>query len=229
MDKVGAVIVAAGSSRRMGFDKIFTHLKGRPVLAYSLINLQACPDITDIVIVTKPDRFDECRNHCSAFGITKLRDIVGGGKERQDSVLAGLQALPKDTDIAVIHDGARPFAVPNIISMTIAAAKIHGASVAAFKVVDTLKEASTEQTIARTIDRSMMWAVQTPQTFRYSLICQAYQELMALGKQVTDDTAAVESLGVKVQLVDTGSGNIKITTPADLALAEAVIAQSTGN
>ncbi|MDX2227974.1 MAG: 2-C-methyl-D-erythritol 4-phosphate cytidylyltransferase [Verrucomicrobiae bacterium] len=216
---ITAVIVAAGSSRRMGFDKLFTPLLGRPVIAHTLENFQNCAAIDEIAVVTRPERFTDFEDLKKQFSLDKVRHLVEGGAERQDSVLAGVKTARNRAELVAIHDGARPLCTPEMIEKTIGPARSHGASVAACKIVDTLKEADDRMGITRTVDRSRLWAVQTPQTFRTELILRAYETVMARGVTVTDDTAAVELLGEPVVLVDTGRANLKITTPEDLVLA----------
>ncbi len=226
---VTAVIVAAGSSRRMGFDKLFAPLAGRPVIAHTLAQFQACPDVTEIVIVAKQEKFGEFQSIALDCGIEKLLCLTGGGEERQHSVYNGIKAGSANCPLVAIHDGARPLATPEMISKTIQAAREHGASVAACKVVDSIKEAREDGTIAKTVNRDKLWAVQTPQVFRKDIILAGYEEVFKLGLTVTDDTAAVELTGQKVMLVDTGRSNLKITTPEDLAIAEVILNKNSGN
>jgi len=223
---ISAVIVAAGSSRRMGFDKLFVELAGKPIIAHTLWNFQNCQDINEIIIVSQPDKFDRFIQLKEQLALDKISHMVAGGIERQNSVFAGIKSTQNDTTFVVIHDGARPLCTPNMIHQTVETAKKHGASVAASKVVDTMKEANDDLSIKKTVDRSQLWAVQTPQVFEKSIIIEAYEEVFRRGMIVTDDTAALELLGIKAYLVDTGRGNIKITTPEDLAIAEILLGKN---
>lgn len=224
---ISAVIVAAGSSSRMGFDKLFVELAGKPVIAHTLLNFQNCPDITEIIIVTQKNKISKFEDLKEQFHLSKISKIVEGGQQRQDSVYQGILATNANCLSVAIHDGARPLATPSLISKTLAAARQTGASVAAAKVVDTIKQTGEDSaTIVKTIDREKLWTVHTPQVFRKELILKGYEEIFRRQLSVTDDTAALELIGHPVQLVDTGRANIKITTPEDLAIAEILLGKN---
>lgn len=218
------VVVAAGKSERMGpnVDKAFLSLGTKPVLAYSLLAFEKCHDIDGIVLVCRKDRMDSARAMASLFGVSKLKRVVAGGSMRQVSVSNGLEACGDDVDVVAVHDGARPCVTPELISETIKSAKRYGSGVAAVKVTDTVKHVDTGLTIARTVDRTKLWAVQTPQTFKLDLLKKAFDRVKKKKTTITDEASAVE-LVEKVHLVVAPVSNIKITTADDLALAAALL------
>lgn len=219
------VIVAAGKSERMGadVDKAFLSLGTRPVLAYSLMAFEQCPMIDGVVLVVRKDRVESARGLVQVFGCAKVRKIVAGGATRQMSVRNGLMELGDDVDIVAIHDGARPCVTPRVIEETILSARRHGTGVAAVKVTDTIKEAERTMVVSRTMDRTKLWAVQTPQTFGLELIRRAFSHIEKRKLSVTDEASAVEELGERVHLVPSTWSNIKITTPEDLTLAALIL------
>ena len=218
--KTGAVIVAAGSSRRMeGTDKVFAPLGGRPVLARVIDTFERCDVVDSIVIVLNASSLQKGKDLVEAEGWKKVRDIRSGGERRQDSVLAGLEALD-DCDWVLIHDGARPLVTPEIIEEGLDAAQETGAAIAAVPVTDTIKVAGDGMIVQGPPPRQSLRAAQTPQVFRYDVIIGAYR---GLKYEVTDDARAVELRGGKVRLYNGSRDNIKITTPDDLALAEILL------
>ena len=223
MAKVVVIIVAAGRSRRFGRDKLWLKLGKLPVITHTLAAFERCPTIDGIILVINPRnhrRFAPLKAHSR-----KLIAMVAGGAERRDSVWNGLQALPAGTGIVLIHDAARPCVSARLISQTVAAARKHGAAIAAAPLTDTVKEVKWSRAktmnprIAKTLDRSLLWAAQTPQTFRTDLIRRAYAKVMARKTMVTDDAATVELLGKPVHVVPSDAANLKITRPADLLIA----------
>ena len=220
-----AILLAAGRGERMGGagDKAFLGLGSRPMVAYSLLAFQTCPDIDDIVLVVRADKINRSRELCRDLGIDKLASVVEGGESRQDSVRAGLTALPPGTKIVAIHDTARPLVTPELVSRTVQSAKERGSGVAAHRVVDTVKVVESGMVVSSTPDRSKLWAVETPQTFHADLLRRAYDGVAAKGISVTDDAGAVERLGEPVHLIESKSPNFKVTHPDDLALAAAVL------
>ncbi len=220
-----AILLAAGRGERMGgaTDKAFLSLGSRPMAAYSLLAFQACPDIDAVVLVVRPDKIASSRELCRALDISKLAAVVEGGANRQDSVQAGLAALPLGMEIVAVHDTARPLVSPSLVSRTIQSAETYGSGVAAHRVVDTIKVVGDDLTVSSTPDRAKLWAVETPQTFRADLLRRAYDKVAADGALVTDDAGAVERLGEPVRLVESKQPNFKVTHPADLPLAEAVL------
>jgi 2-C-methyl-D-erythritol 4-phosphate cytidylyltransferase len=221
------VIVAAGKSERMGakVDKAFLSLGSKPVLAYSLVAFEKCPDVDGVVLVVRKDRVDAARALVEMFGCSKVRRIVAGGNLRQLSVENGLAAVPEEVTVVAVHDGARPCVTPEIISDTIKSAKRYGSGVAAVRVTDTIKEAVRGVTVSRTLDRSNLWRVQTPQTFKLDLLREAFAVVRKKKLVVTDEASAVELVSNDVRLVPAAVSNLKITTPEDLALATALLNQ----
>jgi len=215
--KVGAIIAAAGSSRRMGgVDKIFAPLGGKPLLAWSVDTCQRCDLIQQIVITLNSNNLEQGRKLMKERGWSKASICLGGAK-RQDSVREGLHQT-KDCDWVLIHDGARPFLTVDLIQRGLEAAKETGAAAAAVPVKDTIKLAGEAGLITETLQRDKLWAAQTPQIFKSDIVTEAYNKLTT---EVTDDAAAVERLGYKVKLYLGSDSNIRVTTPEDLALAEA--------
>lgn len=218
--KVGAVIVAAGSSQRMGgLDKMSAPIGGRPALARVIDVFHRCQAISQIVVVVTEKNVDWCRQLVNEHGWSKVTDICPGGERRRDSVAIGLSRL-KDCHWAVIHDGARPLLTKDLIQQGLTEAKKTGAAVAAVPVTDTIKLAGTDRLVQQTLLRPNLWTVQTPQVFRFDIITQAHQQAKG---DATDDAALVEQLGYPVKLYMGSYDNIKITTPEDLALAEVLV------
>jgi 2-C-methyl-D-erythritol 4-phosphate cytidylyltransferase len=220
-----AIIVAAGKSERMGAgtDKAFLSLGARPVLAWSLLAFEKCPEIDQIVMVVRKEQLLATRGLVKMFGISKLREVVAGGARRQDSVWKGIEALDPETRIVAVHDGARPCITSDLICETIRSAKRVGSGVAACRVVDTIKVVEHGCTVDHTLDRDKLWAVQTPQTFKFDLLRKAYAKVADRGATVSDEASAVELLGEPVRLVEWPAANPKITTPEDLPIAAAVL------
>ena len=218
-----AVVVAAGHASRMqGVDKIMTDLMGKPVLVYALEAFEACPEVQDIVVVTREDLLVPIGALCREWGVSKVRKVVLGGESRTASVLAGLREMPKGTEFAAIHDGARPFLSQEVLCRTLEAARVGGAAAPAIPVKDTVKLAD-RGVVVRTVERSSLFAVQTPQIFDADLIRGALEKAEADSAVLTDDCSAVERLGKKVALVEGDEQNLKITTPVDLCFGEAIL------
>jgi 2-C-methyl-D-erythritol 4-phosphate cytidylyltransferase len=220
-----AIIVAAGKSARMGqnTDKAFLNLGPKPVVAWSLLAFEQCPDIDQIVLVVRKEQVMAARSVIHMFGISKAAKIVPGGSRRQDSVTNGMAELDPETRIVVVHDGARPCVTPQLISETIKCAKRNGCGVAASRIWDTVKYVERGSTVKHTVDRAKLWAVQTPQAFNLDLLRRACEEVAAQKVTITDEASAVELLGEKVRLVEWPLPNIKITTAEDLPLAAAAM------
>ena len=215
--KVGAVIVAAGESQRMGgMDKVLALLGGKPILVRAVEPFQSCGAIDQIVIVVSEQNLERGKQLAAGEGWSKATDVCLGGRRRQDSVLAGLNRL-KNCQWVVIHDGCRPLVTVGLIEQGLAEARETGAAVAAVPVADTIKVAGDDRIVHQTPPRQNLWAVQTPQVFRYPIIAEAYQRAKG---DVTDDASLVEQAGYKVKLYMGCYDNIKITTPDDLILAE---------
>jgi 2-C-methyl-D-erythritol 4-phosphate cytidylyltransferase len=215
--QVSAIIVAAGGSERMGgVDKMFAPISGRPALARVLDTFQGCKKIDHIIVVMSAKNIEACRRLVKAEGWSKVKDIIPGGKRRQDSVAEGLKRV-KDAGWVVIHDGARPLVTSDLIERGLAAAKETGASAAAVPVTDTIKEVQEGEIVSKTLPRQNLRAIQTPQVFRSDIIQKAYKSTAG---DVTDDAALVEKAGYQVKLYMGSHANIKITTSDDIAVAE---------
>jgi len=214
--QVGAVIVAAGWSQRMGgVDKMLALLGGKPVLAWAVDVFQQCKLIDQIVVVVSKQSLGRCQRLVAERGWSKV-SVCAGGRRRQDSVAAGLSQL-SHCQWVIIHDGARPLVTEGLIEHGLKVAGETGAAIAAVPVTDTIKVARDGWVVQQTLPRGNLWAVQTPQVFRFDIITEAYHRVEA---EVTDDASLVEQLGYKVKLYMGSYDNIKITTPDDLALAE---------
>lgn len=220
MTKASALIPAAGRGERFGRDrnKVLCELAGRPILAHTLSAFESCGAIEEIVIVTGEGDIEAVGEIVDRFGFAKVLAIVPGGENRQDSVRNGLARVTGD--IVAIHDAARPLVTREIIEASIAEADRSGACIAAVPVIDTIKSASPDGVIESTIDRANLYTVQTPQTFRTDLIRRAFERAYADGVYATDDAALVERMGETVTIVPGSYDNIKLTTPADIAVAE---------
>jgi len=213
-----AIIVAAGKGTRMGanVDKLWLEVAGRPVVAHTWASFNAAAGVDDIILVVRDGMQAEFTKLAAQFNFKKPFRLVVGGAERQDSVWNGLEALSPQTAIVAIQDAARPCTGVELIAATIAAAHEAGAAVAAQPVVDTIKESADGKIISRTLDRSKLWAVQTPQTFRVPVIRNAIGAARAKGLILTDDTAACDLVGQPVRLVAWSAPNPKVTRPEDL-------------
>lgn len=219
-----AVVVAAGSARRMeGIDKVLAALGGYPVLVHTLRAFQQCPLISEVVVVTREDLLVEIADLCRDFALTKVTKVVKGGKERIHSVQAGLNEVREDAELIAIHDGARPLLPPQVLEEVLQTAARTGAAAPAVPVTDTVKRAQDGLAV-ETVDRSTLFAVQTPQVFQADLIRAAVHKALEDGEVLTDDCAAVERLGMKVSLTRGSRENLKLTTPFDLVVGEAVLA-----
>jgi len=221
--RCSVVVAAAGSSTRMeGQDKMFSELDGIPVLAHTLMALQASPMIHEIVVVTRSDLIPAVGQLCQDFRIDKASGVVVGGETRTHSVLNGVNACSKEAEVIAVHDGARPLVTQEVLEKAIAKGAATGAAAPAIPVKDTVKEAE-HGVVVGTPDRSRLFAVQTPQVFESTLIRGALIRALEEGISLTDDCAAVERLGMKVSLTEGSYENIKVTTPVDLILAEAIL------
>ena len=222
-----AIVLAAGEGKRMHskVQKQFITLKGKPVLYYSLVCFQKSPEIQDIILVTSEESLEFCRREIvDAFGFSKVKKIVPGGKERYDSVYQGL-AVCENCDYVFIHDGARPFITEEILARASQAVKKYKACAVGMPSKDTVKIADEEQMIAQTPKRNLVWNIQTPQVFAYSLIREAYEKARTDNMEnITDDAMVAELYGnVKIPLIEGSYENIKITTPEDLFIAEKIL------
>lgn len=197
-------------------DKLWLEVAGRPIVEHTWRRVDVVPSVSEIILVVRDGMQTEFASLASQSPFEKPWRLVMGGKERQDSVWNGLAALSPQSEIVAIQDAARPCTTAEVFEATIAAARETGAAVAAQRVTDTVKESGDGRTISGHLDRSRLWAVQTPQTFRVEVIRHALAEVRARGLAITDDTAACECIGQPVRLVASPAPNPKVTTPADL-------------
>lgn len=217
-----AVVVAAGSSTRMGEDKLRLSLGGKPVLARTLETLNSCAAVDEIIAVTTPEKLDWVAALKEEYCLGKLKKIVIGGSTRTQSALAGVSECSREAKIICIHDGARPFVTREIIEDAVHNAVLHFAAAPAVPVKDTVKQ-GTDGFASATLDRSTLFAVQTPQAFQADLIKAALTKAVSEDISYSDDCAAAEALGVRTRFSRGSEENIKITTPADLLLAEQIL------
>ncbi|HMJ65365.1 MAG TPA: 2-C-methyl-D-erythritol 4-phosphate cytidylyltransferase [Candidatus Binatia bacterium] len=220
-----AVIVAAGRGTRMGpdIDKLFLQVAGRPVVAHTWLRFDGVAEIGEIILVVREGMESAFKEMGKELRPKKPWRAVIGGKERQDSVWNGLQALAKETEVVAIQDGARPCTSEALICETLDWARQTGAAVAAQRVTDTIKESEDGNVIARNVDRSKLWSVQTPQAFRVNVIKRAIEAARERGLHLTDDTAACELIGQAVRLVEGKEPNPKVTLPTDIPYIEMLL------
>ena len=217
MGKVGAVIVAAGRSTRMGgVDKTFAPILGVPLVAHTLDRFESCPQVDQVVLVLSEDSLDRGRALVQERDYRKVAHVCAGGQRRQDSVRNGLELLTP-CEWVLVHDGARPCLDQAMLRRGLDAAAEFGSAVAGVPVKDTIKKVTQDQMVSETPDRSQLWAAQTPQVFRYGLLLAAHRTCT---EDVTDDAAMVEALGHPVKMFQGSYENIKVTTTDDLVIAE---------
>ena len=220
MGTVGVVIVAAGRSTRMGgVDKTFAPILGLPLVAHTIDRFEASPQVDQVVLVLAAESLDRGRKLVLERGYRKVAHVCAGGERRQDSVRNGLELL-SPCDWVLVHDGARPCLDQAMLERGLNAATECGAAVAGVPVKDTIKLVSPDQMVQETPDRSLLWAAQTPQVFRFSMLLEAHRTCTA---DVTDDASLVESLGYPVKMFQGSFQNIKVTTAEDLVIAEAFL------
>lgn len=218
--KVSVIVLAAGQSTRTGsLDKILSPLLNRPLISYSMQTFNNSPDVTSIVLVMASERLEIARRLVKENKWTKVTNICVGGERRQDSVRLALECMEM-SEWVIIHDGARPCVDTNLIRQSLAEAIETGACAAAVPVTDTIKYAGSDMVVKETIDRRLLWAVQTPQVFRTELLRRAHQQV---SDEVTDDASMVERIGVPVRLFLGSYNNVKITTKEDFAVAETIL------
>jgi 2-C-methyl-D-erythritol 4-phosphate cytidylyltransferase len=230
-----AIVAAAGSGTRFGaaHSKIYASLLGKPLLIWSLEVLQKVKELNEIVLVVKAQDIDAARGLVERYGIAKVSTIVSGGAERQDSVYLALKEVTDSTAMLLIHDGARPLVEAVMVKNALAALSGCEGVVVGVPVKDTVKQAVMERSeaglpfehyiVQRTLARETLWAIQTPQVFRYETIRSAYERAFEEGFRATDDASLVERYGGTVRILMGSHGNIKITTPDDLVIAEALL------
>ena len=224
-----AVIVAAGKGKRMGtkISKQFLPLGEKEILAHTVEKFEKADAIRDIILVTGKEAVQDVREMAREYGWKKIYAVTEGGKERQDSVFLGLQQVPQDTEVVLIHDGVRPFVTAEILERSIAVAAQMGGCVAGVPAKDTIKVCNAQGLAVATPERSTLWQIQTPQTFRKEEIISAYQAARADGFLGTDDASVLEHSGYPVQVIMGSYRNIKITTKEDLLIGEAFLKEET--
>jgi 2-C-methyl-D-erythritol 4-phosphate cytidylyltransferase len=220
---LSAIIVAGGSSHRMGFDKLFAVIAGEPVIAHAIRAFERAKSISEIVVVARKERHDEVKKITSGAGFKKIRAIVPGGERRQDSVRAGLDRIDRNAKYVAVHDAARPLITLEQIERAFEQCRFHGAAALAQPVNDTLKRVDADLLVVGSVDRHQLYAMQTPQIFERKLIEDAYRAVYAENILVTDEVSAVERLGYKIALVLNDDFNLKITYPRDLAVADFIL------
>ena len=220
---LSAIIVAAGSSERMGFDKLLALLGDKPVLAHTLDAFERTKCVDEIILVTRAERVEEFEELVRQSDFKKIYHVVPGGKRRQDSVRAGLGKVAPDARFLAIHDAARPLVTPEQIERVFALAQQHGAAALAAPITDTIKRVDENRFVSEGVSRDNLYAMETPQIFRRDLLERAYAAVAANQLSVTDEVSAVEHLGEKVLLVPNEDWNVKITYPRDLFLAQAAL------
>ncbi len=223
---VSVIIAAAGMSNRMGskINKQFIFIDNKPILAHTLEKFESCDYIDEVIVVAKEEEIEYCKREIvKRYEFNKVKKVVKGGGERQYSVYNGLLALNEKVDIVLIHDGARPFVKKENIVDGIKGVIKYGACVIGVPVIDTIKVVDNNKNINTTPNRSQLWAAQTPQCFKYSIIMNAYENAIKDRFIGTDDSVLVERSGYNVKMIKGSYENIKITTPEDLLVAESVL------
>ena len=204
----------------MGFDKLFCLLGEKPVLARTIVAFEQSPRVDEIILVTKAEQMERIADLCKEYGFQKVSAVVCGGSTRMESALAGVSAVSTDADWIAVHDGARPFVAEDLIERTLDGAIQYYAAIPVIKSTDTLKLIQEDGTVSGTVDRDAVVRVQTPQVFSADLLKGALTDAVAKGLLYTDDSAAVERMGIKVHIVEGSEDNIKLTRPLDLEIAK---------
>lgn len=223
---VSVIIAAAGMSNRMGskINKQFIDIDNKPILVHTLNKFEQSPYVDEIILISKEQEVEYCRKEIvRKYGFKKIKKIIRGGKERQDSIYNGILALDEKCDIVLTHDGARPFVRKENIEDGIKGVITYGACVIGVPVKDTIKAIDDENDVHHTPKRSMLWAAQTPQCFWKKLLQEGYEYAIEEGIVGTDDSSLVEKVGNKVKMIMGNYDNIKITTPEDLIIAESLL------
>jgi 2-C-methyl-D-erythritol 4-phosphate cytidylyltransferase len=219
---VTAIVLAAGRGERFGsqIPKPLIKINSKPIIIRCLEIFSSHPDIKDVILVVNYGNSKDIIKRLERYRIKKIKNVVLGGERRQDSVRNGLSAIDTRVDLVLIHDGARPFIDKETISRVIKEAKKSGAAIVGVPVKSTIKKVVKSRVVEKTLNRNTLWEAQTPQVFRKELLLKAYQRFKDI--DATDDSSLIERLGVKVKVVPGSYNNIKITTPEDLILAEAI-------
>ena len=220
---LSAIIVAAGDSRRMGFDKLFAAIAGKPVIAHTIRAFERASSVDEIIVVVRENRYEEIKAIVRDENFVKVQSIIPGGRQRQDSVRAGLDHLDSFARYVAVHDAARPLITPEQIERVFQRCADHGAATLAEPINDTLKRADADLIVTDSVDRHQLYAMQTPQIFERQLIEEAYRAVFAENFSVTDEVSAVERFGHQVVLVLNDDFNFKVTYPRDLPLADFIL------
>jgi len=222
---VSVIIAAAGQGKRMGrgINKAFISLRKKPVFSYSVQTFADCPMVDRLAIVAAPAEISQMEAWLNAMKLSKPWQVVAGGSERQHSIANALTALDQQDGIIVVHDGARPLTETCLVEEVIKAAQLFRAAIAAVPVKDTVKLAAENGYVCETLERNLVWAVQTPQAFEAAILYQAYRQANTDSFLGTDDSSLVERLGIPVKIVPGNYSNIKVTTPEDLCIAETLL------
>jgi 2-C-methyl-D-erythritol 4-phosphate cytidylyltransferase len=227
---VVAIIAAAGWGKRLGFNggKQFIQVAGKPLLLHTLLAFEQALTIDSVIIVTNKQQITLCQDLIEKAGIARVQAIVAGGDKRQDSVRNGLKTCPRDTTICVIHDGARPLIKPDLIDKSVEGLGDYDGVVLGLPAKDTLKQVINSQ-VKTTLDRSVIWQIQTPQVFPYSVLIKAYEKASEDNFYGTDDAVLVERIGGRIKVILGSEENLKVTTITDLKLAEFLLRERAGN
>jgi 2-C-methyl-D-erythritol 4-phosphate cytidylyltransferase len=220
---VSAIIVAAGSSQRMGFDKLLSLIGDKPVVACSIERFEQCEAIDEVILVVHRDRRAEFQRIVDELKFAKVTRVVDGGSERYLSVWNGIGQLSEACEIVAVHDAARPLVSSELIGRVVSLAKECGAVSLAAPIVETIKRADPKQNVTGSVDRTGLWAMQTPQVFRFDWLFDACKRIVDSGRSVTDEVSALQEAGYPVRLLLNTDWNIKITFPRDLDLANKMI------
>lgn len=223
LPRCSMVVVASGTASRMeGVDKVMFNLNNSPILVHSLRELELCPYVDEVIVVTRDDLIVPVGQMCKDFQLSKVRCVVVGGSTRSQSVLIGLNNLNKNTQLVGIHDGARPFISQSLLDRVISKGHQYHAAAPGVPVVDTIKRVN-DGLVTETVDRSQFYAIQTPQVFDVALVKGALHKAVSENWDITDDCSALERMGVPVTIVEGAYENIKITTQSDLSLATGIM------
>ena len=229
--KCVALVPAAGQGKRMGgaHSKPYLLLEGKPILAHTLLELERCPLVDEVVLMVERGEIERARaSVVEEFRLQKVGAILAGGVQRQDSVWEGLKTVQDDCDLVMVHDGVRPFISQEMLTRSIQGAVDCGASIAGMPAKDTVKLVSAQNVVLTTPDRKSIFLVQTPQTFKRDILLRAYRQAMEDGFYATDEASLVERLGLPVRVVEGSYENIKITTPEDLVVGEMILRRRPG-
>src|SRR4051812_38470234 len=222
---LSTIFVAAGSSQRMGFDKLLALLGDKPVLVHTLEAFERTRSVAEIILVARAERVGEFEELVRQNDFKKVRSVIAGGELRHDSVRAGLERVNENATHVAVHDAARPLVTPEQIERVFEIARLHGGAALAEPITSTVKRADENCVVTGGVSRENLYAMQTPQIFARDLLDEAYGKIGAANLAVTDEVSALEHLGAKVVLLPNDEWNIKITYPRDLILAQAVLAR----